>query len=117
MKKVWFVLLMFVIPLQAALAAAETYGSHGSNGAFTLEAVAHTHADHDHEQHTATDLADPNAGMPCEGDHHHCHGHTVSVLPSFNSLQFPPKAFAQDFEPSSGYQSILSNRIDRPKWA
>jgi len=44
---------MLVLPLQAALAAVETYNGHGAEHESAIEAVLHTHDGHDH--HAAHD--------------------------------------------------------------
>lgn len=106
---------MVFFPLQAALAAVETYHSHGSEAKVNIESVLHTHADHgDHG--TSADTSDTSTNSPCEGDHHHCHGHGVTVLSSFTDIEFPPSSLTQATQRDMGYQSHLSSRIERPKW-
>lgn len=121
MKNFWLILLMFVFPLQAALAAVEAYHGHGSEIELGIESVLHTHVDHDHEsslkQESSDKTSNKTSNSPCEGDHHHCHAHSVTVLPSFSNFEFPTSALAQRIEQHKGFQSHLSNRIERPKWA
>jgi surfactin synthase thioesterase subunit len=121
MKNFWLILLIFVFPLQAALAAVEAYHGHVSEIEVGIETVLHSHADHDHEHGHESSLkqesSDKTSNSPCEGDHHHCHAHSVTVLPSFSNFDFPISALAQRIEQHKGFQSHLSNRIERPKWA
>ncbi|MDH4394791.1 MAG: hypothetical protein QE278_03840 [Limnobacter sp.] len=105
---------MVVFPLQAVLAAVEAYHGHGKGHGLdhesTIELVLHSHAEHDHNTHHDT-------GSACEGDHHHCHAHSVTVLSSLTNFVVPMGSLAQMPARSKGYQSFLSNRIERPKWA
>ena len=117
MKHVWLFLLMIAFPLQAALAAVETYSGHGSEAKVNIESVLHTHADHDaHEHGPNPDPADANGHAPCEGDHHHCHGHGVTVLGTFTGFEFFSASLTLASQSDPGYQSLLSNRIERPNW-
>lgn len=117
MTNFWLILLTFVFPLQAALAAVEAYHVHGSEIEAGIESVLHTHADHEHESWIKQESSDKINKSPCEGDHHHCHAHNLTVLVSFSSFEFPLGAWAQLYEQHKGYQSYLSSRIERPKWA
>ena len=117
MRNFWLVLLMVFFPLQAALAAVETYHSHGSEAKVNIESVLHTHADHhDHDHGVNPDHYDTNTHSPCEGDHHHCHGHGMTVLCSFTGFEFSPATLTQVTQGDPSYQSHLSSRIERPKW-
>lgn len=118
MKNLWLILLVFVFSLQAALAAVQPYDGHILECEVAIETVLHAHADSAHEQH-------PDSSMPsdqgddmssCSSDHHHCHAHSVTVMPSFSNFEFPLSALTQSFECHQGNQSCFSNRIERPKW-
>lgn len=103
MKKIWFILLIMLLPLQTALAAVEAYHGHDTH--------------HQQSDHTAHADADLKSGSICEGDHHHCHGHTTTVLPDCASLHFNSSNFQLQTEWQGHFQTHLSNRIERPKWA
>jgi hypothetical protein len=105
MKKFFLVLLMLVLPLQAALAAVETYNGHGVEHESAIEAVLHTHDGHDH--HAAYHEPDNNKQQDA---------HSVSVLPSLLTFTTLPNALDQAPEEFNGFQSFSSNRIERPKW-
>lgn len=115
MKKFFLVLLMLVLPLQAALAAVETYSGHGAEHESAIEAVLHTLDGHDH--HAAHHSQDnKQQDQTCDGDHHHCHAHSVGVLPNLLTFVTLPHALNQASEQFNGFQSFSSNRIERPKW-
>jgi hypothetical protein len=116
MKRFFLALLMLVLPLQAVLAAVETYHGHGAEHESAIEAVFHTHDGYDH--HAAHHEPDNNKqqDQTCDGDHHHCHAHSVSVLPSLLTFATLPNALDQEPEEFNGFQSFSSNRIERPKW-
>lgn len=102
---------MMVLPLQAALAAVETYHGHGPEHESVIETVLHTHVDHDHHEHDNTPQ-----GKACDGDHHHCHAHSVSVLPSSLS-NFQPDLRYDEYSPEPMLlTSHLNTRIERPNW-
>lgn len=115
MKKFFLALLMLVLPLQAVLAAVETYSGHGAEHESEIEAVLHIQDGYDHyAAHHPQD--NKNLDSTCDGDHHHCHAHSVSVLPSLLTFATLPNALDQANDEFNGFQSFSSNRIERPKW-
>ena len=116
MKNFFLVLLMLVLPLQAALAAVETYNGHGAEHDSAIKAVLHTHDGHDHHAAHAPHQNNKQLDQTCDGDHHHCHAHSVSVLPGLLTFATLPNALDQAPEEFNGFQSFSSNRIERPKW-
>ena len=112
---------MLVLPLQAVLAAVETYHGHGAAHESAIEAVLHTHNGHDHHAahhaHQNQQHDNNQQDQTCEGDHHHCHAHSVSVLLNLLAFATLPHALDQVPEQFNGFQSFSSNRIERPKWA
>ena len=120
MKKFFLVLLMLVLPLQAALAAVETYHGHGADDESAIEAVLHTHKGNDHhaahDPHQNQQHDNKQQDQTCDGDHHHCHAHSVSVLPNLLTFATLPNALDQAPAGFNGFQSFSSNRIERPKW-
>jgi len=120
MKKFFLVLLILVLPLQAALAAVETYNGHGAEHESAIEAVLHTHDGHDHhathQTHQDKQQDNKQQDQTCDGDHHHCHAHSVSVLPNLLTFATLPNALDQAPEEFNGFLSFSSNRIERPKW-
>lgn len=120
MKKFFVVLLILVLPLQAALAAVEAFTGHGAEHESAIETVLHTHDGHDHHatHHSHQDKQQDNKqqDQTCDGDQHHCHAHTVSVLPHLLTFAMLPHVLDQAPERFNGFQSFSSNRIERPKW-
>ncbi|MEH6999114.1 MAG: hypothetical protein V7542_12005 [Limnobacter sp.] len=119
MTKIYVLLLIMMLPLQSLWAAVELYHVHDSGHASSLQAVGHSHGNHDHSSTSAdTQSRQDNAGKStCDADHHHCHAHSASVLPSLLTIEMLPHALDQESDQFTGFQSFSSNRIERPKWA
>ena len=109
MKKILLILLMLIVPLQAALAAVGN--GHGHEQA--NQATHHEHAVTDHEHSTETPTTH------CEGGyhHHHCQAPHLGVLPETRLGMLPTSGLLPNPERHTHFQSFLSNRIERPKWA
>lgn len=125
MKRFYVFLLLFLIPLQGAIAAVGVYHNHDSQeskSAFSMELAfvheGHSHghdAYHSHESHpeqsTSGDDTDEHAGH-----HHHCHASSCTFIDGHNTIQFanfsdiPPQAVAR-LKPAN-----LADPIYRPNW-
>ncbi len=105
---------MVFLPLQAVLAAVETYEGNGAEHESVIETVLHSQGWHEH--HAENHPAENKQDHACDGDHHHCHAHNVSVLPHLLTFAMLPHVLDQAYERSNGFQSFSSNRIERPKW-
>jgi hypothetical protein len=124
MKKLGFILLMMLLPLQSAWTAAHLYHSHDSSDAL-VEAVfhdhfesghghAHTHGEHAHEQGKSPDQSDGDESGAT--DHHHFHVHTISVLGDLNVPDFPSPSAVQHSRNPAWQETLFSQRIERPNW-
>lgn len=110
MKKLFLMMVMCALPLQAVLAAVETYVGHEVQYELLADSLLHVHSDTDHQHDQAS------SDNTCDGDHHHCHAHTISVLPGALVFHFPAQAIDRLNERSTGFQSFYSDQIERPKW-
>lgn len=110
MKKLFLMMVMCALPLQAVLAAVETYVGHEVQYELLADSLLHVHSDTDHQHDQAS------SDNTCDGDHHHCHAHTISVLPGALIFHLPSQTTEPLGEWSAGFQSLLIDRIERPKW-
>jgi hypothetical protein len=110
MKKLALIFLLLILPLQATLAAVEAYSTHGVEHESALEVVIHLQSDHDHLFNPA------QSDDVCDGDHHHCHAHSVSLLSNVMVFETPPSAKDHALERRNIFQSFFSHQIERPKW-
>ena len=125
MKKIGFILLMMLLPLQSAWAAAQLYHSHGSGDSLVdvvfhdhfdkAHSHSHTHGEHAHEQDNNLDQSSPDQSNATD-HHHHFHVHTVSVLSEVNLPDFPSPASVQLSSIPAWQETLLSQRIERPNW-
>lgn len=125
MKKIGFLLLMMLLPLQSAWAAVQLYHSHGSNNSL-VEVVfhdhfdkahnhAHSHGEHAHEQGSDPDQSNQDQSIATD-HHHHFHVHTVSVLSEVDLPNLPsPSAIQLSIIPV-WQETLFSQRIERPNW-
>jgi len=104
MKKLGFLLLIMLLPLQSAWASAQLYHSHDSSDSL-VEAVfhdhfdsahshSHSHGDHAHGQDSNPDRSDRDLSDATD-HHHHFHVHTVSMLSEVNIPDFPSPSAVQ----------------------
>ncbi len=123
MRKLCLIVLVFLLPLQASLAAVDVYHHQEPELAYPTESVMHInfglHHDCDLADGTSAryELNDPENLLFCEGDHGHCHVHYLTILPSSIHFEFPSSALARKPEQHKAHQSHLFNHIERPKWA
>lgn len=111
-KRLLFVLLMLILPLQAVWAAASAYCQHE-------QGTATQHFGHHAHQHQAADKSD-SGNIPASGFHGDCaFCHLGAVGVATSSLDVPPCA------PASLAVSLENNLLlsiflegpERPKWA
>lgn len=126
MKKLGFILLMMLLPIQSAWAAVQLYHSHGSSDSL-VEAVFHDHLDaahshshthgehHAHEQGNNADQFDRDQSNATD-HHHHFHVHTMSVLSEVNLPEFPAPSAVQHSSIPTWQETLFSHRIERPNW-
>lgn len=125
MKKIGFILLMMLLPLQSAWAAAQLYHSHDSGDSLVdvvfhdhfdkAHSHSHTHGEHAHEQDNNLDQSSPDQSNATD-HHHHFHVHTVSVLSEVNLPDFPSPSAVQLSSIPAWQETLLSQRIERPNW-
>lgn len=112
LKRLFFILLMLVLPLQATWAAAGTYCSHEQGSAAQ-------HFGHHAHQHQAPDKNDSGAGSSTtfHADCASCHlgsaGAAASLLAVSSSIPAPPAISLE----ISFLPSIFLEGPERPKWA
>ena len=120
MKKIGFILLMMLLPLQSAWAAVQLYHSHGSSDSL-VDVVFHDHSEaphsHTHSHDAPVGALDSSSDQSDAADHHHhFHVHTVSVLSEVNLPDFPTPSAVQHSSIPAWQETLFSQRIERPNW-
>lgn len=119
MKKIGFIFLIMLLPLQSAWAAVQLYHAHGPSESL-VDVVFHNHTelDHDHAHpHSAPANNDSSAqDESSASDHHHFHVHSLSVLTTTEIPDFPQPTAVQQSRTPALQAGIVFQRIERPNW-
>lgn len=120
MKKIGFILLIMLLPLQSAWAAVQLYHSHEST-ATLADIVFHNHASAAHgHSHAVSDHDEQELANSDQSDtsdhHHHFHVHTVSVLNNVIEPHFPSPSAVQHSRIPALQDTLFPQRIERPNW-
>ncbi|MFP5483555.1 MAG: hypothetical protein ACLGGW_09810 [Gammaproteobacteria bacterium] len=119
MKKIGFILLIMLLPLQSAWAAVQLYHAHEPSESL-VDVVFHNHTelDHDHAHpHSAPANHDSSSqDESSASDHHKFHVHSLSVLTTTEIPDFPQPAAVQHSRTPALQAGVVFQRIERPNW-